>query len=41
MPKPRGKFGTHTYTPDEWGYTREGLHERLAPYIEHFGVALE
>ena len=39
--KPRGKFGTHHYTPEEWGYTAEGLRKTLAPYIEHFGVALE
>jgi hypothetical protein len=39
--KPKGKFGVHTYTPEEWGYTTDGLRERLAPYIEHFGVALE
>ncbi|MEN8158808.1 MAG: sulfotransferase [Myxococcota bacterium] len=39
--KPKGKFGVHSYTPEEWGYTADGLRKRLAPYIEHFGVALE
>lgn len=39
--KPKGKFGTHRYTPEEWGFTAEGLRANLAPYIEHFGVALE
>lgn len=39
--KPKGKFGVHRYTPEEWGFTREDLHVQLAPYIEHFGVQLE
>ena len=39
--KPKGKFGVHQYTPEEWGFTAEGLRESLAPYIAHFGVALE
>jgi hypothetical protein len=39
--KPRGKFGTHHYTPDDWGYTAASLRERLAPYIGHFGITLE
>jgi hypothetical protein len=39
--KPKGKFGTHRYSPDEWGFTASGLREDLAPYIEYFGVALE
>jgi hypothetical protein len=39
--KPRGKFGVHRYTPEEWGFDRAELHARLAPYIDHFGVELE
>jgi hypothetical protein len=39
--KPRGKFGTHQYTPEEWGFSAAGLRTTLAPYIEFFGVALE
>jgi hypothetical protein len=39
--KPKGKFGVHRYTPEEWGFSAEGLRENLAPYIDHFGVALE
>jgi len=39
--KPRGKFGKHQYTPEEWGFTAARLRQTLAPYIEHFGVALE
>ena len=39
--KPQGKFGRHRYTPEEWGYTTEGLRKGLAPYVEHFGIELE
>ena len=39
--KPQGKFGVHRYTPEEWGFETDALRERLAPYIDHFGVALE
>ena len=39
--KPKGKFGVHSYTPEEWGFTAEGLRKHLAAYIEHFGVVLE
>jgi hypothetical protein len=39
--KPRGKYGEHRYTPEEWGFDRRALHEQLAPYIAHFGVELE
>ncbi|MGH0031615.1 MAG: sulfotransferase family protein [Myxococcota bacterium] len=39
--KPKGKFGAHVYTPEEWGFTAEGLRAKLDPYVSHFGVALE
>lgn len=39
--KPKGKFGTHHYTPEEWGYDAGALRARLAPYVEHFGIELE
>jgi hypothetical protein len=39
--KPKGKFGVHRYAPEDWGFTAESLRASLAPYIEHFGVALE
>ena len=39
--KPKGKFGTHQYTPEDWGFTAKALRSQLPPYIEHFGVALE
>jgi hypothetical protein len=39
--KPKGKFGTHRYTAEEWGFDACELRERLAPYVDHYGVALE
>ncbi|MCA9504728.1 MAG: sulfotransferase [Myxococcota bacterium] len=39
--KPKGKFGVHRYTPEEWGFTRSELHASLAPYIDAFGIELE
>src|SRR5262245_28808386 len=39
--KPKGKFGVHQYTPEDWGFTAESLRAGLAPYIHHFGVTLE
>lgn len=39
--KPKGKFGTHRYTPEEWGYATEALRKNLSPYVEHFGIELE
>jgi hypothetical protein len=39
--KPRGKFGTHRYTAEEWGFEPDELRRRLSPYIDHYGVALE
>jgi hypothetical protein len=39
--KPQGKFGTHRYTAEEWGFDAADLRRRLAPYVEHYGVALE
>ena len=39
--KPRGKFGAHHYSPEEWGFTAAGLRDGLAPYVSHFGVELE
>ncbi|MEW6268407.1 MAG: sulfotransferase [Thermodesulfobacteriota bacterium] len=39
--KPKGKFGTHRYAPEDWGFTADSLRRGLAPYVEHFRVALE
>ncbi len=39
--KPKGKFGVHKYTPEEWGFSKSALRAQLAPYIEAYGVELE
>jgi hypothetical protein len=39
--KPKGKFGTHRYAPEDWDFTAEKLRAQMKPYIEGFGVALE
>jgi hypothetical protein len=39
--KPKGKFGVHQYSPEDWGMSAAALRKNLAPYIAHFGVALE
>ncbi len=39
--KPKGKFGVHHYAPEDWGFTAASLRAGLAPYVEHFRVALE
>jgi hypothetical protein len=39
--KPRGKHGVHKYEPEDWGFEARSLRQRLAPYIDHFGVSLE
>lgn len=39
--KPQGKFGTHRYTAEEWGFDPAELRERLRLYTDHYGVALE
>ncbi|MCH2186915.1 sulfotransferase [Myxococcota bacterium] len=39
--KPKGKFGVHQYSPEDWGLSARGLREALAPYIDFFGVELE
>jgi len=39
--KPRGKYGVHSYSPEEWGFTKQELRSGLAPYITSFNVTLE
>ena len=39
--KPRGKFGVHRYEAEDWGFNPAELRERMRPYIDHFGIALE
>ena len=39
--KPKGKFGTHKYTPEEWGFDPAKLRKKMLPYTDHYGVVLE
>jgi len=39
--KPKGKFGTHRYSLEEWGIDPIEARERARPYTEHYGVELE
>lgn len=39
--KPKGKFGTHHYSAEDWGFDVASLRQNLAPYVEHFGITLE
>ena len=39
--RPRGKFGVHRYTPEEWGFDPVALRERMRPYTDYYGIALE
>lgn len=39
--KPRGKFGRHAHTPEEWGFTKEGIRAQTRGYVEAFGVEIE
>jgi hypothetical protein len=38
---PRGKYGEHRYTLDEFGLTHAAIYDRYAAYLEHFGVRRE
>ena len=39
--KPKGKFGKHKYSPEEWGFDSAKLREKMRPYTDHYGVELE
>jgi hypothetical protein len=39
--KPKGKFGKHQYSPEEWGFDPASLREKMLPYTDHYGIALE
>jgi len=39
--KPKGKFGKHEYSPEEWGFDPATLRERMRPYTDHYGITLE
>ena len=39
--KPKGKFGEHDYSAEEWGFDPAQLREKMRPYTDYYGVALE
>jgi hypothetical protein len=39
--KPKGKFGHHRYSLEEWGIDPREARERSRAYTEHYGVELE
>ncbi len=39
--KPKGKFGRHTYSAEEWGFDPHELREKMRPYTDYYGIALE
>ncbi len=39
--KPKGKFGTHRYAPEDWGFDPERIHREMKPYMEYYGVPAE
>jgi hypothetical protein len=39
--KPKGKFGRHKYSADEWGIDPVRLREKMLPYTDYYGIELE
>lgn len=39
--KPKGKFGKHKYSPEQWGFDPKAIREHCMPYTDHYGIALE
>jgi hypothetical protein len=39
--KPKGKFGSHKYDPEDWGFSRQGIREATKAYVDAYGVELE
>jgi hypothetical protein len=39
--KPKGKFGKHKYSPEDWGIDPVKLREKMLPYTDYYGVELE
>jgi len=38
---PKGKHGRHEYSLEEYGLSREGVHERFSGYIERYGIPVK
>ncbi|MBJ19518.1 MAG: sulfotransferase [bacterium] len=39
--KPKGKFGSHEYDPEDWGFSRAEIREKTRAYLEAYGVERE
>ncbi len=39
--KPKGKFGKHQYSLEEWGFDAAALREKMRPYTDYYGIELE
>jgi hypothetical protein len=39
--KPKGKFGKHKYSAEEWGFDPAKLREKMLPYTDYYGIKLE
>lgn len=39
--RPRGRFGKHAYTAEQWGFDEQVLRERMRPYTDYYGVQIE
>jgi len=39
--KPKGKFGKHRYSAEEWGFDPDALRDKMRPYTDYYGIALE
>ena len=39
--KPKGKFGAHRYSPEDFGFYAAGIREEMREYIDFYGVPLE
>ncbi len=39
--KPKGKFGKHKYSAEEWGFDSAKLREKMLPYTDYYNIKLE
>ena len=39
--RPKGKFGQHKYTPEQWGFDPVALRQKMLPYTDYYGIAIE
>jgi hypothetical protein len=39
--KPKGKFGKHKYSPEQWGFDAKEIRETTRPYTDYYQIELE